>query len=173
LIGRIAALNKFIVKLAEKSLPFFSILRGSAKVEWGPKQQKAFDDPKLYLQHLPTLSSPKQAQPLILYISATHTVVSGALIIEKDAMHKGTTKKQQYPIYFVFEVLAGSKKYYSELEKICYTIVMSARKLRHYFETHTIRVLTDQPLHDILRNRDSSRRIAKRTAELSEYKVDF
>jgi hypothetical protein len=33
LIGRIAALNRFIVKLAERSLPFFSILRGSAKVE--------------------------------------------------------------------------------------------------------------------------------------------
>jgi hypothetical protein len=33
LIGRIAALNRFIVKLAEKSLPFFSILRGYAKVD--------------------------------------------------------------------------------------------------------------------------------------------
>jgi hypothetical protein len=33
LIGRIAALNKLIVKLAEKSLPFFSILRGYAKVD--------------------------------------------------------------------------------------------------------------------------------------------
>jgi hypothetical protein len=30
---RIAALNRFIAKLAEKSLPFFSILRGSAKVD--------------------------------------------------------------------------------------------------------------------------------------------
>jgi hypothetical protein len=26
-------------------------------VEWGPEQQKAFDDLKQYLQHLPTLSS--------------------------------------------------------------------------------------------------------------------
>jgi hypothetical protein len=34
----IVALNRFIVKLAERSLPFFSTLRGSAKVEWGPKQ---------------------------------------------------------------------------------------------------------------------------------------
>jgi hypothetical protein len=33
LIGHVAALNRFIVKLAEKSLPFFSILRGSAKVD--------------------------------------------------------------------------------------------------------------------------------------------
>jgi polyhydroxyalkanoate synthesis regulator phasin len=34
LTGRIAALNRFITKLAEKSLPFFSILCGSAKVDW-------------------------------------------------------------------------------------------------------------------------------------------
>jgi hypothetical protein len=46
LTGHIAALNRFIMKLAERSLPFFSVLRGSAKVEWGPEQQKAFDDLK-------------------------------------------------------------------------------------------------------------------------------
>jgi hypothetical protein len=31
----IAALNRFIAKLAERSLPFFSVLRASAKVERG------------------------------------------------------------------------------------------------------------------------------------------
>jgi hypothetical protein len=31
LTGRIAALTRFIAKLAERSLPFFSILRGSKK----------------------------------------------------------------------------------------------------------------------------------------------
>jgi hypothetical protein len=161
LIGRIAALNRFIAKLVERSLPFFSILRGSAKVEWGPEQQKAFDDLKQYLQHLPMLSSPEQGQPLILYISATHSVVNRALVVEKELAHKGATTKQQYPVYFVSEVIAGSKKYYSEVEKICYAVVMSARKLRHYFEARTIRVLTNQPLHDIFGNRDSSRRISK------------
>jgi hypothetical protein len=50
---------------------------------------------------------------------------------------------------------------------------MSARKLRHYFEAHTIRVLTDQPLHDIFGNRDSSERISKWAIELLEYIVDF
>jgi hypothetical protein len=93
LIDRIAALNRFIVKLAERSLPFFSILRGSAKVEWGTEQHKALDDLKQYLQHLPTLSSSEQGQPLILYVSATHLVVSGALVIEKEVAHKGTTTK--------------------------------------------------------------------------------
>jgi hypothetical protein len=59
LIGRIAALNRFITKLAEKSLPFFSILCGSAQVDWAAEQQQAFDDLKRYLEHLPPLSSPE------------------------------------------------------------------------------------------------------------------
>jgi hypothetical protein len=50
---------------------------------------------------------------------------------------------------------------------------MSARKLRHYFKAHTIGVLTNQPLHDIVGNRDSSRRISKWVTELLEYVVDF
>jgi hypothetical protein len=173
LAGCIAALNRFITKLTEKSLPFFSILRGFAKVEWGSEQQKTFDDLKQYLQHMPTLSSLEQGHPLILYVSATHSVISGALVIEKDAAHKGTMMKQQYPIYFVSDALAGSKKYYSEVEKICYVVVMSARKLRHYFEAHTIRVLIVQALHDIFGNGDSSGRIGKWATKLSKYIVDF
>jgi hypothetical protein len=54
-----------------------------------------------------------------------------------------------------------STRYYSEIEKICYAIVMSTKKLHHYLETHTIRVLTNQPLNDIFGNRDSSGQISK------------
>jgi hypothetical protein len=37
LSGRIAALNRFIAKLAERSLPFFTVIRGSTRMEWGPE----------------------------------------------------------------------------------------------------------------------------------------
>jgi hypothetical protein len=73
----------------------------------------------------------------------------------------------------MLEVIIGSRKYYSEMKKICYAVIMSARKLRHYFEAHTIIVLTNQLLNDIFGNRDSSRRISKWAMELSEYIVDF
>jgi hypothetical protein len=112
-------------------------------VEWGPGQQKAFDDLKQYLQHLPTLSSPEQGQPLILYISTTHKVVREAIVIEKEAAQgAGAAAKHQHPVYFVSEVLATmSKKYYSKIKKICYVVAMCSRKLWHYFKAHTIRVL--------------------------------
>jgi hypothetical protein len=59
LTRRIASLNWFISKLAERSLPFFTILRGSAKINCGTQQQQAFDDLRHYLEHLPILSSPE------------------------------------------------------------------------------------------------------------------
>jgi hypothetical protein len=76
-------------------------------------------------------------------------------------------------VYFVSEVLTGSKRFYSEVEKICYAVIMSACKLRHYFEAHTIKVLTNQLLNNIFDNRNSSERISKWATELSEHVVDF
>jgi hypothetical protein len=76
-------------------------------------------------------------------------------------------------LYFVSEVLTGLRMYYSEMEKICDEVVMSARKLHHYFEAHMIRVLTNQPLNDIFGSRDSSGQISKWAMELSEHVVDF
>jgi hypothetical protein len=76
-------------------------------------------------------------------------------------------------MYFISEVLTGSKKFYSEMEKNCYAVLRSAWKLRHYFEAHTIKVLTNQSLNEIFGNRDSSRRISNWVLELSEHEIDF
>jgi hypothetical protein len=59
------------------------------------------------------------------------------------------------------------------MEKICYVVVMSARKLRLYFEAHRVRVLMNQPLNDIFGNRDSMGMIGKWDMELSENAIDF
>jgi hypothetical protein len=77
LTGKIAALNRFMVRIAERSMLFFKVLRGSGAFEWGSEQQEAFDALKEYIQKLLTLASPQSDQPLILYVSATHTTVSG------------------------------------------------------------------------------------------------
>jgi hypothetical protein len=48
---------------------------------------------------------------------------------EREILKQDKKQMHQVPIYFIYEALAGSKKYYSEMKKICYTVVMSARKL--------------------------------------------
>jgi hypothetical protein len=82
-------------------------------------------------------------------------------------------KLKQIPVYFASEAFSRSKIFYSELEKIAYAVIMAARKLRHCFEGHRTRVITNQPLGDLFANREASTRIIKWGAELSEYIVDF
>jgi hypothetical protein len=167
--GRVAALNRFISKSAERSLPFFKALKGKGAIEWRPEQSKAFAELKDYIEKMATLSPPSPLEPLFLYVAASKAAVSAALVREVET-EKG---KLQSPVYFVSEALAGSKLHYSELEKIAYAVIMTTRKLRHYFEAHRVTVLTDQPLNDLFINKEGSSRIAKWATELSEYTIDF
>ncbi|KAL0394568.1 UNVERIFIED_CONTAM: Pro-Pol polyprotein [Sesamum latifolium] len=71
LTGRIAALSQFISKYAEKSLPFFKILRKARNFEWDASCQRAFEELKNYLAGLPLLVKPSPGDILYLYLSAT------------------------------------------------------------------------------------------------------
>ena len=55
--GKIAALNRFVLKATDKYLPFFRTLR--KLFEWMDECQKAFEDLKKYLSSLPLLSLSK------------------------------------------------------------------------------------------------------------------
>ncbi|KAF8109335.1 hypothetical protein N665_0098s0063 [Sinapis alba] len=50
-------------------------------------------------------------------------------------------------------------------------VVTSARKLRPYFQSHSIVVLTYLPLRTILQNANQSGRLSKWVIELSEYDI--
>jgi hypothetical protein len=142
----------------------------SAKVfQWGPPQQKAFEELKQYLIDLTTLTPPSSGTPLLLYVAASHAAVSVALVQEKQ---DGQTKKQE-PVYFVSEVLSPSKINYTELEKVLYAILMASRKLRHYFQAYHIIVPSSQPLKDIMRNREAIARVRKWAAKLNEFTIDY
>ena len=116
LTGRIAALNRFIPRSANRSLPFFKVLRNANKFEWGLEQSEALQALKNHLQNMVKMTSPDPKDVLLLYIAATYSSVSAALVLEREV----GGKKKQLPVYFVSEALAGSKLLYSELEKITY-----------------------------------------------------
>jgi hypothetical protein len=69
---------------------------------------------------------------------------------------KGRRKAQADPGVFRFRSPLWLKLFYSELEKIVYAVIMAVRKLRHYFEGHRVRVITNQPLNDLFANREAS-----------------
>ncbi|XP_071736546.1 uncharacterized protein [Rutidosis leptorrhynchoides] len=77
------------------------------------------------------------------------------------------------PIYFVSKVLQQSEVNYPPIEKLVYVLTHTARRLRRYFLAHSILVMTDQPIKHILRNPESSGRLAKWAIQLGEYEINF
>nr|ABF98738.1 retrotransposon protein, putative, Ty3-gypsy subclass [Oryza sativa Japonica Group] len=156
LTGCMAALSRFVSRLGEWGMPFFKLMKKSDNFQWGPEAQKAFEDFKKLLTTPPVLASPRPQEPLLLYVSATSQVVSTVLVVERE--EEGHIQKVQRPIYFVSEVLADSK---------------TIRKLSHYFQSHSVTVVTSSPLGDILHNREENGRIAKWALELMSLDISF
>jgi hypothetical protein len=75
-------------------------------------------------------------------------VVSTAIVVERQ--EDGYAYPVQRPIYFISEVLSESKACYQPVLKLLYAVLITSRKLRHYFPEYSISVVTDYPLGDIL-----------------------
>jgi hypothetical protein len=144
-------------------------LKTAEVFQWGPAQQKAFEELKQYLIDLVTLTPPSLGTLLFLYVAASHAAVSAELVQEKQ---DGQVKKQA-PVYFTSEVLSPPKKNYTELEKVLYAVLMASRKLQYYFQAYHIIVPSSQPLKDIMRNREATGRVGKWAPELNEFTIDY
>ena len=79
---------------------------------------------------------PDLEAPLLLYVVASNHVVSGLLIQEKEV----ESKVIQQPVYYISEALSEAKPNYTEIKKIAYVLLISSRKLKHYFQAHEITV---------------------------------
>ena len=125
LAGRVAALSRFISRMGEKALPFYQLLRKADKFEWTPEANDAFESLKRLLSTSPVLVTPKEREPLLLYIAATHQVVSTVLVVERP--EEGKTHGVQRPIYYLSEVLTPTKQRYPHYQKLAYGVFMTAR----------------------------------------------
>jgi hypothetical protein len=171
LTGCMEALNRFISKLGEGGLPFFKLLKHQEKFVWTPEADQALSQLKDFLSKPPVLTAPRKCEQLLLYLAATNHVVSTAIVVERQ--EDGHAYPVQCPVYFVSEVLSESKARYQPVQNLLYTVLITSRKLRHYFQEYSISVVTDYPLGDILRSQDATGRISKWAVELGALTIDF
>ncbi|KAK1662138.1 hypothetical protein QYE76_050297 [Lolium multiflorum] len=126
------------------------------------KADAAFKELKNMLVTAPILASPLEREPMLLYIAATNRVVSVVVVVERE--EEGKTV--QRPVYYLSEVLSSSKQNYPHFQKMTYGVFMAATKLKHYFEEHPMKVVSEAPISDIMGNKDASGRIAKWAIQL-------
>jgi hypothetical protein len=165
LTGMAAALNRFISKSAERCRPFFDLIKKGKSFTWNEESDRAFERLKRYLSTPPLLSSPKEGEPLYIYLAASDKAVSAA-IIRNDP-------EEQRPVYYTSKTMSGAETRYLPLEKSALALFITVKKLPYYFQAHTMIVLTSLPLKALFRSSNFSGRISKWGAHLGAYDVRY
>ena len=105
------------------------------------------------MAHPSILSKPKKEKVLYAYVAIMAHVMSLVLICTEEGVQK--------PVYYVSKSLQEGETWYLPLEKAILAIIHTTKKLPHYFQAHTVIVLTQLPLQALLRKSDFTRRMAK------------
>ncbi|GKD82666.1 reverse transcriptase domain-containing protein [Tanacetum coccineum] len=166
--GKLASLNRFLAKSAEKSLPFFKTLKKCTKksdFHWTAKAEDAFKQMKQLIVELPMLTAPMEKEELIVYLAVAKEMVSAVLMTKRET--------KQMPIYFVSIALRGPKIYYTSIEKLVLALVHASKRIRRYFQAYLIIVITYQTIQQVLSRPKVARRLQKWSIELGEYAIHY
>ncbi|GJV11148.1 reverse transcriptase domain-containing protein [Tanacetum coccineum] len=170
LSGKLATLNRFLSRSAERSLPFFETLKNITKefkedYRWTEEAEHAFQELKKLILELPTLTTPERKESLFIYLATSREAVSGVLVADR--------RGKQTPIRYVSRTLHEAERNYAPLEKLALCLLHLSRRLRRYFEAHPIQVITEQPIKQILNKPKSSGKLAKYAVELGAYNITY
>ncbi|GJW48677.1 reverse transcriptase domain-containing protein [Tanacetum coccineum] len=111
------------------------------------------------------LTAPKEKEELIVYLAAAKEAVSAVLMTDREG--------KQVPVYFVSRALRGSEINYTPMEKLVLALLSASKRLKRYFQAHTIVVITDQPIKQLLSSSEISGRMLKWKFELEGYDIQY
>ena len=134
LTGMMVALNRFISRSADRCMPFFLLLYKWKEFELTDECVVAFQQLKQYLSRPSIMSSPVVDEVFFAYIAVVFYAVSFVLIRVDNGI--------QRPIYYVSKSLNEVEMRYLPLENAILVVVHVTRKLLHYFQAHTVVILT-------------------------------
>jgi ribonuclease HI len=149
----------------EKSCHFFAALKKGERFTWTEQCEEAFGKLKEFLASPPVLARPQQGTPLLLYLAVSDHALSSALVQEVEG--------EERPVYFVSRTLRGAELRYQKLEKLSLAVIVTARRLRQYFQSHKVIVKTDYPIKQVLKKPDLAGRMVAWSIELSEFDMTF
>ena len=148
---------------SDKCQLLFQVLKKA--FHWDAHYEEVFLVLKTYLSSPLILVSPSDGELLTLYLAVSDFSTSAALVRERD--------RTQQLVYYCSRNLRGAEKRYSKMEKLVLALVTTARRLRPYFQAHTIEIPTEHPIKQILHKLESSGRLVKWAIELSEFNIRY
>ena len=160
----LAALNRFVSKFADRCRPFYQLLKKWKGFQWTEECEKAFQDLKKYLVQALILLAPEINEDLFMYLLVSKHAVSVVLLRDQGIQHL---------IYYISKTLVDAETRYLPLEKLVLALVHATRKLPHYFQAHTVYILTEYPLQSLLKRSDFTSRIAKWGIRLESFDLKY
>ena len=133
--------------------------------KWSEDYALAFQQIKEYLSRPAIISSLEVDEILFTYIAVALHAVSLVLIRIDDGI--------QRPVYYVSKSFYEAEVRYLPLEKVILAVVHAMRKLPHYFQAHTIVVLTQLPLKSVLKSVDYTGRIVMWSIVLGAFDIKY
>ncbi|GJR22429.1 reverse transcriptase domain-containing protein [Tanacetum coccineum] len=146
LSGKLASLNRFLAKSAERALPFFNTLKNITKenkheYRWTAEAEEAFQQMKRLIMSLPSLTPPFPEETLYAYLAVSREAVSAVLLTDRNG--------RQCPVQYVSRTLNEAERNYSPLEKLALSLVNMTRRT------------------------EASGKLAKYAVEIGTYKISF
>ncbi|KAL0340427.1 UNVERIFIED_CONTAM: hypothetical protein Sradi_4559500, partial [Sesamum radiatum] len=165
--GKLAYLRRFISNLAGRCQPFSRLMKKDVPFQWDEACDKAFKSIKSYLMKPPVLVAPVPGRPLILYVAAQERSV-GILLAQKNDEGK------ENALYYLSRTMTPNEFKYSPIEKLCLALIFSIQKLKHYFQSHSIHLVSKaNPLKYVMAKPVLSDRLARWYLQLQQFEITY
>ena len=120
---------------------------------------------KTYLSSPPILVSPSEGELLTLYLAISDFSTRATLVRKRDRVHQ--------PVYYSNQALKGAKERYPMMEKLILALVTTAKRLRPYFQAHTIEIPIEHLMKQILHKPETLGRLIKWAIEMNEFDIRY
>ncbi|KAL0427735.1 UNVERIFIED_CONTAM: Transposon Tf2-12 polyprotein [Sesamum latifolium] len=163
--GKLAYLRRFISNLAGRCQPFSRLMKKDVPFEWDEACDKVFKSIKSYLMKPPVLVAP--VRPLILYVVAQERSV-GILLAQKNDEGKDNA------LYYLSRTMTPNELKYSPIEKLYLALIFAIQKLKHYFQSHSIHLVSKaNPLKYVMTKPVLSDRLARWYLQLHQFEITY
>jgi hypothetical protein len=155
-LGMVNFYRRFIPSCATLTSPLSDLTKKNSSnvVQWGDKQEEAFEELKRLLSQEPILKLPNIDLPYIIQTDASNTGIGAVLLQEYDGI--------KHPICYISRKLLQREQNYSVGERECLAVIWAIHKLQRYISQTVFTLETDhRPLECLNKGTATNSRIIR------------